>query len=333
VNLLHRLGLPFWSILIAIVLWVQVHGQGIGSIRMDVALQVRDVPADMVIVNDLPDQVSITISGLQTQLNALDAKDLFVSVDASSLRLPGVIEQPLDIETIDLPVGLKVEKIQPDSVQLQVDHIVKRTLDVMPVFDLPQGWRAEYVVVTPANIELTGPEVWLSALDKVETTAIRLDLKPGLFDVKTTVAPLSGQGIHVLKKDLSIRVRGELFWTPLEQATITDNLQSETVPLDAESGTQEPVSIVPVPEEVKVQMEAGAHQQLQEQVQGEQEAEDIQSAVEANNMLDIYGQAEPKNTPELVEPYGQAHMKLIDKHNPALEPGPKAEDKAMKGSE
>ncbi len=207
---LRALSLPFWSIAIAILLWVQVHGQGMGSVRMDVALQVRDVPADMVIVNDLPDQVSVTISGLQAQLNALDAKDLFVSVDASQLNMPGVIEQALDVDTIDLPVGLKVEKIQPDSVQLQVDHVVTRTLDVAPVFDLPQGWEVQHVVMTPATVKLSGPEVWLSTLNKVETVAIRLDLQEGNFDIKTELIPLSGQGIHLLEKDLTIRVRGEL---------------------------------------------------------------------------------------------------------------------------
>jgi len=209
-KILRVLGLPFWSVLIAIVLWVQVHGQGMGSVRMDVALQVRDVPADMVIVNDLPDQVSVTISGLQAQLNALDTKNLFVSVDASSLNMPGVIEQALDVETIDLPVGLKVEKIQPDSVQLQVDHIVTRILDVVPAFDLPQGWEVAHVVVTPSIVKLSGPEVWLSTLNKVDTVAVRLPLEQGLFDVQAELVPLSGQGIHLLEKDLSIRIRGEL---------------------------------------------------------------------------------------------------------------------------
>ncbi|WP_051937998.1 CdaR family protein [Ghiorsea bivora] len=209
-RMLRVLGLPFWSVLIAVVLWVQVHGQGMGSVRMDVALQVRDVPADMVIVNDLPDQVSVTISGLQAQLNALDTKNLFVSVDASSLNMPGVIEQALDVETIDLPVGLKVEKIQPDSVQLQVDHIVTRILDVVPTFDLPQGWEVQHVVVTPSIVKLSGPEVWLSTLNKVDTVAVRLPLEEGLFDVQAELVPLSGQGIHLLDKDLSIRIRGEL---------------------------------------------------------------------------------------------------------------------------
>ncbi|MDQ6989865.1 MAG: hypothetical protein Q9M19_08275 [Mariprofundaceae bacterium] len=217
---LRRFALPFWAILIAVVLWLQVHGQGVGSVRMDVALQVRDVPADMVIVNDLPEQVSITIKGLQAQLNALEAHKLFVSVDASMLNLPGVIEQALDVDAIDLPMGLQVEKIQPDSVQLQVDHMVTRSINILPMFDLPQGWSVERVVAAPAYVKLSGPEVWLSTFSQVETIAIRLDHQPGVFNVSTSLVPLGGKGIHMLDKGLTIQVRGVLQWTAPEEHKI-----------------------------------------------------------------------------------------------------------------
>ncbi len=240
-------GLPFWSILIAIVLWVQVHGQGMGSLRMDVPLQVRDVPTDMVIVNDLPDQVSITVSGLQAQLNGLEPKNLFVSVDASALTMPGVVDKALDIEAIDLPVGLRVEKIQPDSVQLQVDHIVKRTLEITPIFDMPQGWQVSHVEITPSVVELSGPEVWLSTLNKIETAALRLDLKQGLFDVKTTIVPLSGKGIHLLKKDLTIRVRGELTWSETLEVPVEPLLIDEiSADLEGKNDVIEAPIAVPV---------------------------------------------------------------------------------------
>ncbi len=279
-NLIHRLGLPFLSIVIAIVLWVQVHGQGMGSVRLDVALQVRDVPADMVIVNDLPDQVSITVSGLQALLNSLDTQALFVSVDASSLNMPGVIEQALDVEAIDLPAGLKVEKIQPDSVQLQVDHIVKRTIEVQPIFDLPQGWSVEHVVITPSAIDLLGPEVWLSTIDKIETSALRLDLNQGLFDVETTVVPLSGKGIHTSKKDVKIRVRGDLVWKPVVQNTEEASNTATLLDTANTDATQDDVSIVPAPAEIQGDIQEGGQETVDEQsVQTESVAPPVTSIV------------------------------------------------------
>ena len=224
---LRRFALPFWAVLIAVMFWVQVHGQGVGSVRMDIALQVRDLPKDMIIVNDLPEQVGITVQGLQAKLNTLNANSLFVSVDASSLNLPGVIEQALDVEGLDLPIGLKVEKIQPDSVQLQVDHIVARRLQVTPTFDLSQGWQVSQVVVEPAVVELSGPEVWLSTLSEIETVALRLEQKIGAFDVSAALIALTGKGIHLTKKDTEVRVRGILTWKPLQKNQELDNNESE----------------------------------------------------------------------------------------------------------
>lgn len=225
-RLLRRLALPFWSVLIAVILWMQVHGQGMGSVRMDVALQVRDVPQGMAIVNDLPEQVSITITGLQTQLNALDAKSLFVAVNAASLRQPGVMNQALDVSSITLPVGLKVLKIQPDVVQLQVDHVVTRSLDVHPTFDLPQGVEARLIAVTPTSLQLVGPEVWLSTLNQIDTSAIRLDKKTGIFDVVAKIMPLGGKGIRVLDNHGEVRVRGELV---LMAPTVPEVVNAEEV--------------------------------------------------------------------------------------------------------
>jgi hypothetical protein len=197
--------------------------------------------------------------------------------------MPGVIDQALDIEAIDLPVGLKVEKIQPDSVQLQVDHVVKRTVEITPVFDLPQGWKAEHVVITPATADLSGPEVWLSTLNKIETTALRLDLAQGTFDVETELAPLSGKGIHVANKDLKIRVRGQLVWTPtVEKPAPEVNTDAASDDYGKIIVPEQQTSIVPkpVPEEV-----------VPEQMPVEQ-TQAVQGAV-----VEDKGLAQPSNAP------------------------------------
>ena len=74
-ELFRRFSLQFWAIAIAIALWLQVHGQGEGSLSMDVPLQIQGLPTEMVIVNDLPDHVRITINGLQTRLKDLREED------------------------------------------------------------------------------------------------------------------------------------------------------------------------------------------------------------------------------------------------------------------
>ncbi len=227
-TLLKPLALYAWAILIAVILWVQVHGEGEGSLSMDVALQVQGLPDNMVIVNNLPNQVRLTVKGLQARLKVLQAEDIFVPLNARDLSNPGVIKRPLNPEDIHLPAGLVVESIQPDRVQLQIDRIVTRTVAVHPQFDLPQGWHVKAVSVEPVLARLQGPEVWLESLNTVETVPLRLELKAGSFELKANIATPAGKAVHLEKNKGGFVVRGALFQDTVE-ANSTDDLKLQGV--------------------------------------------------------------------------------------------------------
>ncbi|OIO68813.1 MAG: hypothetical protein CO186_08075 [Zetaproteobacteria bacterium CG_4_9_14_3_um_filter_49_83] len=208
--ILRSTGLYIWAIVIALVLWVQVHGQGEGSLSMDVAMQVQGLPENMVIVNDLPDQVKITVHGLQGRLKAIDPKDVFISVDVSDLHQPGVVERGLSLHQVRLPTSIVVDKIQPDRIELQVDHIVVREVPVEPLFDLPQGWHVEQVQIEPARVSLIGPEVWMETLARIQTVPLRLELVVGAFESKTNVVSPAGKAVRLAKENATFKVQGFL---------------------------------------------------------------------------------------------------------------------------
>lgn len=203
-------GLKLLAVLIAVVLWAQVHGQGVGSLSMEVPLQVQGLPSDVAIINDLPDHVRITVSGLQARLASLKMEDIRVPLDASGLKEPGVVERALKVSAIRLPAGLTVEKLQPDRLQLQVDRVIKREIVVKPRLELPGGWHALDVRVKPARVALTGPEVWLDALMHVETTAVNLEAKDGVFKVTVGVESPAGKAIRLVDTNAKFIVSGKL---------------------------------------------------------------------------------------------------------------------------
>lgn len=209
-DLFRRYNLQFWAVVIAIALWLQVHGQGEGTLSMDVALQVQALPAGMVIVNDLPDHVRVTIKGLQSRLKDLQQKDLTMPVNAADLTTPGVVERVLQLSSLNLPAGLHIEKVQPDRLELQVDKLVTRSVPVKAHFELPEGWQVKIVSIKPAQVELTGPEVWLDTLREVNTTPIRLTLEAGNFNLKTGVESPSGKAIRLSNGSAEIAVKGIL---------------------------------------------------------------------------------------------------------------------------
>ncbi len=209
-TLMKRFNLQIWAVLIAIALWIQVHGQGDGSLSMDVSLQVQGLPAEMVLVNDLPDHVRVTISGLQSRLKELKQEDMIVPINVADITTPGVVERALNVASIALPSGLHIQKIQPDRLELQVDRVVTRFIPVRAHLELPEGWQARNVSVQPGEVRLTGPEVWLDALKEVETTPIRPELKHGPFEAQVGVESPSGKAIRLDDAKVQIAVHGIL---------------------------------------------------------------------------------------------------------------------------
>jgi YbbR domain-containing protein len=229
-SLMQNKALHLWAILIAIVLWFQVHGQGAGSLTMEVGLQLQGLPQNMVVVNDLPDTVHVTVSGLQARLKTINPQDIYVPFDASGLILPGVVERVVKTGDIRLPVGLQIEKIQPDRIELQVDRIITRPIVVFPRLELPEGWHAENVSVEPQQIQLSGPEVWLDSLSEVETVAIQPEFKPGLFEARVSLATPSGKAIRLVNESAQVLVRGVLVETEeaaAEQAEVEKMMEKQ----------------------------------------------------------------------------------------------------------
>jgi YbbR domain-containing protein len=210
ISLLQSKAPQIWAVLIAVVLWLQVHGQGEGTLSMEVALQLQGLPQNMVVVNDLPDSVHVTVSGPQARLKAVTPQDIHIPFDASGLTMPGVVERTVNISDIRLPAGLDIEKIQPDRIELQIDRVVEKLITVLPRLELLEGWQVESVSVQPAQVKLSGPEVWLDSLSEVETTAIQPEFKAGPFEAVVGVASPTGKAIRLVNENAKFRIKGIL---------------------------------------------------------------------------------------------------------------------------
>ncbi len=212
-GILSRYRLQLGAVTIAVALWFQVHGQGEGSVSFDVPLQLEGLPADMAIVNDLPDHVRITVKGLQSRLQGIRQQTLTMPLNVSDITTPGVVVRALQLKEASIPVGLRIEKVQPDRLELQVDRIVTRSVPLRAHFELSAGWQAHSVTINPSKVDLVGPEVWLDSLTGVETTPIRPELKGGPFGLKAGVESPSGKAIRMVNSKIEIDVKGELLQT------------------------------------------------------------------------------------------------------------------------
>jgi YbbR domain-containing protein len=130
---------------------------------------------DMVILN--PRQsVDVTLSGPRETINRVNPFDVSVQVDLRQAE-PGTQAVNLTAENVSLPQGLRVDSIQPSSVDVTVDRLVRRQVMVEPDVrgEAAAGATRGDVEVVPPEVTVTGPESQLANLTSLKTAVVSLE--------------------------------------------------------------------------------------------------------------------------------------------------------------
>ena len=130
---------------------------------------------EMVILN--PRQsVDLTLSGPRETINRVNPFDVSVQVDLREAET-GTHAVNLTAENVSLPQGLRVDSIQPSSVEVTVDRLVRRQVTVEPDVrgEPAAGATRGDVEVVPPEVTVTGPESQLANLTSLKTAVVSLE--------------------------------------------------------------------------------------------------------------------------------------------------------------
>jgi YbbR domain-containing protein len=130
---------------------------------------------DMVLLN--PRQsVDLTLSGPRETINRVNPFDVSVQVDLRQAE-PGTQAVNLTAENVSLPQGLRVDSIQPSSVDVTVDRLVRRQVMVEPDVrgEAAAGATRGAIEVVPPEVTVTGPESQLANLTSLKTAVVSLE--------------------------------------------------------------------------------------------------------------------------------------------------------------
>jgi hypothetical protein len=167
--------LPFISLALAVALWYFVGGDDTVDKNVIVPIEVINLPRDLVISNQFKEDILVTVSGPRKQVLAIEKGDVARQVDL--LRaVPGTMVIKNEIHSISVPRGIKVLRIQPDSIILSLDKLVQKQLVVKPI---TKGSPASHhnlreIRMKPESISVTGPQTVLAEIDHLETQVIDL---------------------------------------------------------------------------------------------------------------------------------------------------------------
>jgi YbbR domain-containing protein len=173
------LSLKLLALAITLGLWYGVTGQRAPTTKLLSGVHLSfQQPKDMEISYDSTTEVIVTLTGAKRDVDRLNARDLVATVDLTGYE-PGARSVKLTSDTVkmNLPEGVRIDDIDPNTVPLRLEPRIERELDVEVKLEgkLPDGYELRRISISPSKIRVRGPASHVNALQKALTEPINLE--------------------------------------------------------------------------------------------------------------------------------------------------------------
>ena len=122
--------LKLLSLLIAFSLWFFVNfGERDSEESLKVPLELRNIPAHLMITSPRVDFIDLRVSGPRTLLGRIDRNRLSFGLDLNGVR-PGPAVFRVDVASLNLPRGVQAARINPSQVTLEMERVGHKAVPV-----------------------------------------------------------------------------------------------------------------------------------------------------------------------------------------------------------
>jgi len=161
------------SILCAAIIWIYVDSIKEKEKFLSIPLQIKDVPRNYMVSNDIPRFTKVVFKGKEDSLSLLDGSVIKAFIDCENSVGPE-IKKVVRIDKKSIPSGISIKNIDPGIITIKLEKVKRKIVNVIPVIigEPPDGYNFEDVLVDPKNVEIEGPESMLNTIDSVYTSEI-----------------------------------------------------------------------------------------------------------------------------------------------------------------
>jgi YbbR domain-containing protein len=209
---LRRIFLENWpiklaSLLLAVSLWFYVTSKGKTEMSLTVPLELRNIPAGMAVVGDVPGTVEARFQGQERALRDIASGKKVVGAVDLSLGKEGENLIRISPDDIRKPSGVIVTHLSPYEITVKLDRIVRKTIRLIPVLSgTPAGgYRLGSVTVSPPRITLEGPSRSVGKLTSLQTMPIDITGMKGPATVEPRI-DYRGKPFKVIEHDIHIKI-------------------------------------------------------------------------------------------------------------------------------
>jgi YbbR domain-containing protein len=191
--------LKLFSLLLAIALWFTVSGEERTETTINMALDLVNLHKNLMATNEVPPSIQVRIIGPRSMVNNLSQTRLTQTLDLNGYK-SGRHTFSLGPNSLSLPRGVQVVRIQPNPITLTLAATITRTLPIKPVLENnpTEGYELASVRTRPAQVTVRGPAPELSELQFISTLPIDLSF---LKENTVIATDLDFKNLHLALKD------------------------------------------------------------------------------------------------------------------------------------
>jgi YbbR domain-containing protein len=120
------------SLFFALFLWYFVVGEDKVDMNVTIPVEIVNLPRDLVVSNQFKKQLEVTVSGQRSLIRGMADQHISRTIDLSKAA-PGTVVIQNNLDSISLPRGLSILRVQPPTITLLLDRLIQKELPIKPI--------------------------------------------------------------------------------------------------------------------------------------------------------------------------------------------------------
>jgi YbbR domain-containing protein len=171
----RHFGLKVLAIALASLLWFTVAGEHVVERSLRVPLEFRNIPNDLEIVGNAPDNVDVRVRGSSALLSRVQPGEIVAVLDLSSARTGSRLFH-IRADEVRAPFGIEVAQVVPPTIAIEVEKSAQRKVPVVPATqgEPAPGFVAGRVSAEPATVDVVGPDTRVRQIAEATTEPVSI---------------------------------------------------------------------------------------------------------------------------------------------------------------
>lgn len=171
---------------LTLLIWFLVVGGKKSEVRLNVPVELRNLPEQLEITQQSASHVEMTIRGFASIVKQLTPGDINVHLDLTNV-VEGTTSFALAPEEMLAPVGSTVIQVSPAHIEIALETTVAKKVPVNPIVrgSPIEGYQVGKVTADPNILEIVGARSVLYAIAKIETEPVAVEQATRNFAKKT----------------------------------------------------------------------------------------------------------------------------------------------------